>query len=245
MSTTLHQRLARGDSVLMVNPNHVSPTLCEKLVRSGADSVFIDCEHGLASFEDIHHMAKAARYAGGYGIVRPQNQERSTITRCLNAGADGVMVPLIHTAEIARQVVHTFRYACPDDHASRLLVGMVESVEAVRNLDEILAVEGIDVFFVGPGDLSQSMGYSPAVAPGKRRPQPVLDAVDQTLQRIRAAGKIAGTLVVRQDVQHLVSAGAQLLYYHADPFVNEGVALMRQLGSTEAVSPSPSGRGWG
>jgi 4-hydroxy-2-oxoheptanedioate aldolase len=229
MSDTLHQRLARGDSVLMVNPNHVSPTLCEKLVRSGADSVFIDCEHGLASFEDIHHMAKAARYADGFGIVRPQNQERSTITRCLNAGADGVMVPLIHTAEIARQVVHTFRYACPDDHASRLLVGMVESVEAVRNLDEILAVEGIDVFFVGPGDLSQSMGYSPAVAPGKRRPQPALDLVDQTLQRIRAAGKIAGTLVVKQDVEHLVSMGAQLLYYHADPFVTEGVAAMRSL----------------
>lgn len=234
MSTTLHQRLAHGDAVLMVNPNHVSPTLCEKLVRSGADSVFIDCEHGLASFEDIHHMAKAARYAGGYGIVRPQNQERSTITRCLNAGADGVMVPLIHTAEIARQVVHTFRYACPDDHSTKLLVGMVESVEAVRNLDDILAVEGIDVFFVGPGDLSQSMGYSPAVGAGTRRPQPVLDLVDQTLQRIRAAGKIAGTLVVRQDVQHLVSVGAQLLYYHADPFVNEGVAVMRQLSSVPA-----------
>jgi len=229
MTTTLHQRLGRGDSVLMVNPNHVSPTLCEKLVRSGADSVFIDCEHGLASFEDIHHMAKAARYAGGYGIARPQNQERSTITRCLNAGADGVMVPLIHTADIARQVVHTFRYACPDDYSTRLLIGMVESVEAVRNLDDILAVEGIDVFFVGPGDLSQSMGYSPSVATGKRRAQPVLDLVDDTLRRIRAAGKIAGTLVVRQDVQHLVSMGAQLLYYHADPFVVEGVAVMREL----------------
>jgi 4-hydroxy-2-oxoheptanedioate aldolase len=231
MTTTLHQRLAHGDSVLMVNPNHVSPTLCEKLVRSGADSVFIDCEHGLASFEDIHHMAKAARYAGGWGIVRPQNQERSTITRCLNAGADGVMVPLIHTAEIARQVVHTFRYACPDDHQTKLLVGMVESVEAVRNLDEILAVEGIDVFFVGPGDLSQSMGYSPSVAAGSRRPQAVLDLVDATLRRIRAAGKIAGTLVVRQDVEHLVLAGAQLLYYHADPFGHEGVCMVvEQLG---------------
>jgi 2-keto-3-deoxy-L-rhamnonate aldolase RhmA len=229
MSTSLKERLARGDAVLMVNPNHISPTLCEKLVRSGADSVFIDCEHGLAGFADIHHMAKAARYAGGFGIVRPQNQERSTITRCLNAGADGVMVPLIHTAEIARQVVHTFRYACPDDHETRLLIGMVESVEAVRNLDEILAVEGIDVFFVGPGDLSQSMGYLPAVAAGKRRPQPVLDLVDQTLQRIRAAGKVAGTLVVRHDVAHLVSVGAQLLYYHADPFVTEGVGVMRQL----------------
>jgi 4-hydroxy-2-oxoheptanedioate aldolase len=229
MTTTLHQRLARGDSVLMVNPNHVSPTLCDKLVRSGADSVFIDCEHGLASFEDIHHMAKAARYAGGFGIVRPQNQERSTITRCLNAGADGVMVPLIHTAEIAREVVHTFRYAVPDDHPGKLLIGMVESVEAVRNLDAILAVDGIDVFFVGPGDLSQSMGYSPAVAPGKRRPQPVLDLVDETLARIRRAGKTAGTLVVKQDVAHLVEAGAQLLYYHADPFVSDGVNVMREL----------------
>jgi 2-keto-3-deoxy-L-rhamnonate aldolase RhmA len=229
MTTTLKQRLASGASVLMVNPNHVSPTLCEKLVRSGADSVFIDCEHGLAGFEDIHHMAKAARYGGGWGIVRPQNQERSTITRCLNAGADGVMVPLIHTADIARQVVHTFRYAVPDDHQQRLLIAMVESTEAVGNLDQILAVEGIDVFFVGPGDLSQSMGYSPSVKPGERRAQEVLDVVDKTLNRIRAAGKVGGTLVVRQDTAHLVAQGAQLLYYHADPFVAEGVKQMREL----------------
>jgi 2-keto-3-deoxy-L-rhamnonate aldolase RhmA len=228
MKDSLKQRLANGASVLMVNPNHISPTLCEKLVRSGADSVFIDCEHGLASFEDIHHMAKAARYAGGWGIVRPQNQERSTITRCLNAGADGVMVPLIHTAAIAEEIVRIFRYAVPDDHANRLLIGMVESVEAVSNLDAILAVEGIDVFFVGPGDLSQSMGYSPNVPPGGRRAQPALDLVDDTLRRIRKAGKIAGTLVVKQDVAHLVEQGAQLLYYHADPFVTDGVQAMRE-----------------
>jgi len=234
MSESLHQRLARGASVLMVNPNHISATLCEKLVRAGADAVFIDGEHGLASFEDMHHMAKAARYAGGFGIVRPQNQERSMITRCLNAGADGVMVPLIHTADTARQLVQTFRYACPDDYADRLLIAMVESVEAIGNLDEMLAVDGIDVFFVGPGDLSQSMGYSPNVAPGARRPQPVLDLVDQTLQRIRAAGKIAGTLVVQQNVAHLVSVGAQLLYYHADPFVDQGVRAMRELATRQS-----------
>ena len=229
MTKTLKERLASNTPVLMVNPNHVSPTLCEKLVRSGADSVFIDCEHGLASFEDIHHMAKAARYAGGFGIVRPQNQERSTITRSLNAGADGVMVPLIHTAEIAREVENIFRYAVPDDHPNRLLIGMVESVDAVANLDAILAVDGIDVFFVGPGDLSQSMGYSPNVPAGGRRAQPVLDLDDQTLRRIRAAGKAAGTLVVKQDAAHLVAQGAQLLYYHADPFVVDGVQAMRQL----------------
>ena len=229
MSATLKQRLARGDSVLMVNPNHISATLAEKLVRSGADSVFIDCEHGMYGFDQVQLMAKAARFGGGYAIVRPQNQERSTITRCLNTGADGVMVPLVHTAENAREVVKIFRYAVPDDYQDKLLVVMIESTEAVANLDEILAVEGIDVFFVGPGDLSQSMGYSPSVPPGQRRAQPVLDLVDQTLTRIREAGKVAGTLVVKQDAAHLVSKGAQLLYYHADPFVADGVNAMRAL----------------
>ena len=229
MSATLKQRLARGDSVLMVNPNHISATLAEKLVRSGADSIFIDCEHGMYGFDQVQQLAKAARFGGGYAIVRPQNQERSTITRCLNTGADGVMVPLVHTAENAREVVKIFRYAVPDDYKDKLLVVMIESTEAVANLDEILAVEGIDVFFVGPGDLSQSMGYSPSVPPGQRRAQPVLDLVDRTLTRIREAGKVAGTLVVKQDAAHLVSKGAQLLYYHADPFVADGVNAMRAL----------------
>jgi 4-hydroxy-2-oxoheptanedioate aldolase len=229
MNSSLKQRLAQGQSVLMVNPNHLAPTLTEKLIRSGADSVFIDCEHGMAGFDHVQQLAKAARFGGGFAIVRPQNQERSAITRCLNAGADGVMVPLVHTAEIAREVVRIFRYACPDDYAEKLLIVMIESTEAVANLDEILAVEGIDVFFVGPGDLAQSMGYSPSVPPGKARPQAVIELVDQTLARIRQAGKFAGTLAVKHDVEHLVASGAQLIYYHADPFVADGVKLMRDL----------------
>ncbi len=63
--------------------------------------------------------------------------------------------------------------------------------------------------------------------PCGRRAQPALDLVDETSRRIRAAGKCAGTLVVKQDATHLVAQGAQLLYYHADPFVADGVAVMR------------------
>jgi 2-keto-3-deoxy-L-rhamnonate aldolase RhmA len=238
MSATLKQRLANGQSVLMVNPNHVSSSLAEKLTRAGADSIFVDCEHGAAGFEQLQQMAKAARFGGGCTIVRPQSQDRSTITRCLNCGADGVMVPLVHTAENAREVVRTIRYACPDDYDEKLVIVMIESTQAVENLDEILAVEGIDVFFVGPGDLSQSMGYSPRVAPAARRPQPVIDLVDQTLGRIRRAGKFAGTLVVKEDIAHLVEAGAQLLYYHADPFVNDGVNAMRGLSAPPVTRES-------
>ena len=74
-----------------------------------------------------------------------------------------------------------------------------------------------------------SRSWHGSVSPGAKRAQPVLDLVDKTLMRIREAGKIAGTLVVKQDVAHLVSKGAQLLYYHADPFVTEGVKAMREL----------------
>lgn len=229
MSSILKQRLEQGQIVLMVNPNHLSVTLVEKLIRSGADSVFLDCEHGMHGFEHVQLLTKAANLGGGFGIVRPQNQERSTITRCLNAGADGIMVPLVNNAETAREIVRIFRYACPENHADKLLICMIETTEAVDNLDEILAVEGIDVFFVGPGDLSQSMGYSPSIPPGGTRPQAVIELVDQTLSRIRQAGKLAGTLAVKQDIEHLVAAGAQLIYYHADPFVTDGVKAMRNL----------------
>lgn len=229
MSSALKQRLEKGQTVLMVNPNHLSMTLVEKLVRSGADSVFLDCEHGMYGFEHVQLLTKAANLGGGFGIVRPQNQERSTITRYLNTGADGIMVPLINNAETAREIVRTFRYACPENYENKLLICMVETTEAVDNLDEILAVEGIDVFFVGPGDLSQSMGYSPSIPAGGTRPQEVIELVDKTLSRIRKAGKLAGTLAVKQDVEHLVAAGAQLIYYHADPFVTDGVKAMRGL----------------
>jgi 2-keto-3-deoxy-L-rhamnonate aldolase RhmA len=72
---------------------------------------------------------------------------------------------------------------------------MVETLEAIGNIDDLLAVEGIDVFFIGPGDLSQNMGYPPAPPFGQPRPRAVIDKVGFTVDKIRAAGKIAGTLV--------------------------------------------------
>lgn len=229
---TFTERLREREPVLMVNPNHLSASLAEVLIRAGADAIFIDCEHGLAGYEDIFHLSRSARYAGGHAIVRPQNHERSVLTRCLNAGPDGLMVPLVHSAEIAKRIVADFRAAVPDHYSEKTLICMIESVEAVDDLDRILDVDGIDAFFVGPGDLSQSLGFSPHVKRGERRPAAVLDMVRSTLQRIRAAGKTAGTLAVKEDAGELIAQGAQLIYYHADPFVSDGVAVMR-----EAVKP--------
>src|SRR6185295_6321512 len=95
---------------------------------------------------------------GVQSIVRPENDAPFLITRYLDAGAGGVMVPHIETAAAARQVVETVRYARPKDFADKVVIAMVESVTAIANLPELLKVDGIDVFFMGPSDLSQSMG---------------------------------------------------------------------------------------
>src|SRR5439155_129979 len=84
--------------------------------------------------------------------------------------------------------------------SARLAVSMIETLEAIGNIDELAAVEGIDVFFIGPGDLSQNMGYPPAPAFGQPRPQAVIDKVGFAVDKIRAAGKIAGTLVTADEL---------------------------------------------
>jgi 4-hydroxy-2-oxoheptanedioate aldolase len=225
----LRDRLAAGGTVTMVNPHHVSTGLAQRLVELGADTVFVDCEHGTWSFEDVRLTGIVTRAAGGGAIVRPRSHERPLLIRYLNAGADGLMVPMVNTAAQAQAIVEAVRYAMPDSFAKRLVVCMIETPEAVGNLGEMLEVEGVDVFFVGPSDLSQSMGYSPALPPGQSRPKPVVEAIEHVFRTVRAAGKIAGTLVNADDIGHWTRKGGQYLYLHSDPFLREGLRGMKAL----------------
>src|SRR6266568_1879418 len=125
----------------------------------------------------------------------------------------------------------TCRYACPADHEKRLVVSMIETLEAIGNIDKLAAVEGIDVFFIGPGDLSQNMGYPPAPAFGQPRPQSVIDKVGFAVDKIRAAGKIAGTLVTADELPYWLEKGVQFFYIHSDPFLRLGLnGIKKSLG---------------
>src|SRR6266550_9227490 len=138
----LRERLSKGETITMFNPHHVSPGLSVGLVALNTDSIFVDCEHGAWGFEDVRNAAQVIRGAGGAAIVRPDSHQRSLLIRYLNAGADGLMVPMVDTAEQARAIVDAIRYACPADHEKRLVVSMVETLEAIGNIDEVAAVEG-------------------------------------------------------------------------------------------------------
>ncbi|WP_323993215.1 aldolase/citrate lyase family protein [Nguyenibacter sp. L1] len=227
IGANLRQRLERGDSILMTNPHHVSTGLAKRLCELGSDTIFIDCEHGSAGFEDVREMANAARQGGGGAIVRPDSHQRSLIIRYLNSGADGIMVPMVNTAAQAQAVVDAVRYACPTDYQNRLIICMIETLDSVENIDMLLKVDGVDVFFIGPGDLSQAMGHPPTVALGASRPADVLAVMDTTVAKIRQAGKIAGTLVTLDEAPYWRQRGCQFFYIHSDPYLRSGLAAMR------------------
>ncbi|MGK9041220.1 2,4-dihydroxyhept-2-ene-1,7-dioic acid aldolase [Rhizobium sp. SA279] len=224
----LRARLAAGEAISMFTPHHTSSGLSARLVELGADAIFLDCEHGTWSFEDVRATGQVVRSAGGAAIVRPHSHERPLIIRYLNAGADGIMVPMVGNAEEARAIVDAVRYALPSDYEKRLVIAMLETVDAIDVLGEMLTVEGIDVFFIGPGDLSQDMGYPPAPPFGEPRPDVVMEKVAIAVDKIRAAGKIAGTLATLDEMPHWRERGVQFFYVHSDPFLRRGIAAVKK-----------------
>lgn len=223
----LRARLAAGEAISMFTPHHTSSGLAARLIELGADSVFLDCEHGTWSFEDVRATGQIIRAAGGAAIVRPHSHERPLIIRYLNSGADGIMVPMVGNAVEARAIVDAVRYALPSDYEKRLVIAMIETTDAIDELDDMLAVEGVDVFFIGPGDLSQDMGHPPAPPFGQPRPAVVMDKVGEAVDKIRRAGKIAGTLATLEEMPLWRERGVQFFYVHSDPFLRLGLAAIK------------------
>jgi 4-hydroxy-2-oxoheptanedioate aldolase len=227
-TNSLKQKLAAGRAVSVIAPFASSAGLVELLGHLEFDGVFIDCEHGPSGWEDVENMVRAAEVAGYSSVVRVDRNDAATITRALDRGAGGVQVPHVNTAAEAQAVVEHAKYAplghrgwsgwravFGEDSAEyprraneqTLVVVMLEEVEALSNLDSILHVDHVDVFFVAPGDLAQSMGY-----PGQADHPQVAAALDDALRRVRAAGRISGTLTTPAMVDRHLELGVQFLY---------------------------------
>lgn len=177
-----------------------SPEIVEMVGVAGFDFVWLDCEHGSFYLDQLVHMLRAADAVGITPFVRVPDSTPSYISRVLDAGAMGVIVPNVETPEQVKSVVSACRYqsgenggtrgACPGTRASwhqtmdwpsfvqeanRNISAwvLIENMQAVRNIDDILAVEGLDGVVLGPFDLAQAMGYQGQVH------HPEVDAVMQ------------------------------------------------------------------
>lgn len=178
--------------------------------HAGLDFIILDTEHGPATWETIHSHVRAAGLTDMAPIVRVSGLNAHAIGAALDSGADGVQVPNITTAKQAMEAVkaarfhpHGARGVCRfvraanygstdkteyfDAENQNLLILQVEGVEGVDNIESILSVSGFDVLFIGPYDLSQSVGQ-----PGEVEASEVLALIARIATKSKAAGKMLG-----------------------------------------------------
>lgn len=219
----LKQKIAANEMVIMVNLTFNSPTLVEYLGSLGFEAVMLDCEHSSASVERIEELARAARAAGIAAIVRPEKLDEALITRYLDCKVSGLMIPHVDDAATARRIVEMVRYALPNSYQDILIMAMLESAEAVANIDAILAVDGIDVFFIARVDLSKSLGYR-----GDKRHPEVKVVVDRLIDRISAAGRFVGAAGDYDMVDEMARKNVHLLFIGTKGLLEPGAASYRQ-----------------
>jgi 2-dehydro-3-deoxyglucarate aldolase/4-hydroxy-2-oxoheptanedioate aldolase len=208
----LKQKLKDGKKTAGAWLHVASPITAEIMSRAGFDWLLIDMEHGPGDILTLIGQLQAMNGSGVVPLVRVAGNDPLIIKRVLDAGALGVLVPNIQTKAEAEAAYAACKYYPEgmrgiagnqraagfglNDH-ERLLIAnernivmiQIESPQAVANLDEILEVKGIDVFFVGPRDLATSMGYfnNPAA------PQ-VQEAIATIERKVLAAGRTLATV---------------------------------------------------
>ena len=181
--TSLRERWGQGATTLGAWISLREPLLAEVAALAGFDYVVVDMQHGLADIADATAMLQAMARTPTVPVVRVPWNEPGIIGRVLDAGALGVIIPLVNSPEEARRAVEACRYP-PDGSRSigplvtRIRHGadfpatandvvacipMIETRQAVDDIDAILAVAGIDAVYVGPADLSLSYGLAAAV----------------------------------------------------------------------------------
>ncbi len=215
--TDFKQRLRSRQLVSLVNADHACGGLALAVCRLGIDALMLDCEQGTPGFQDIEDMTRAAHLAGVPTLVRVPSPEPWTIERYLMRGVDGIVIPRLDTVAQVRQAVADVRYAVPRRFDQLSIVVQIETLAAVRALDEFLAVPEVDCFFVGPVDLAKSMGHE-----GDYGAAPVQRQLEEVVARIAAAGRAAGFLVRENDLAHWRRQGATMLYTHVDDFLAMG-----------------------
>src|SRR5579864_7727100 len=175
------KQLRAGVPKLGLFLNSHSPTVAEQLAHSGYDWLLVDSQHGPMGFETLSAMLAGIAQGGAKSLVRVAGyHDRAGIQQSLDTGADGVLVPYINTADEARQAVSCARYPTAGTRSvyfpqrsmnKKGLLGyagaanenviialQVETADCIKNIDEIAAVPGVDLLFLGQNDLCMSMG---------------------------------------------------------------------------------------
>jgi 4-hydroxy-2-oxoheptanedioate aldolase len=236
---TIRERLAAGESLFGPFLKIPAATPVEIVGYAGFDFCVIDLEHSPYTIERAEDLVRAAQVAGVAPVIRAFDGQPSTLVHALDTGCEGVLVPHVQSRAEAERVVQGARFyplgeRGMDPHAraarfrsvpkevyfaqanERTLVGaQVEGMEGVQNLDDIVDVEGIDLIFIGPYDLSQALGV-----PGQLDAPVVVEKIGQIVDVARARGKALGIYADNvEEARHWRDLGIQFVAVSIDVYI--------------------------
>ena len=231
--------------------------IAEILANAGFDLLVIDLEHTTISLEQAGELIRTIELAGVPSLVRLTSNDENQIKRVMDAGAQGIVVPMVNNANDARKAVLSTRYPPlgvrgvglaraqqygasfnenftwqADMNSGPVVVVQIESIDAVENLKDILAVRGVDSFIIGPYDLSCSMGI-----PGKFD-HPEFKKIMSKIMKISAKQEsVSGLHVVEPDAKQLADAidsGHKFIAYSVDirmidVVAREGISTFKRI----------------
>ena len=218
----IKRQLQAGQTAIAVSGHH-NADMIDFLGQFGFDGVWLEGEHGPVDWDAIGDLSRACDLWGMASVTRVNNNDPGTIMRALDRGTMGIVVPHVNTREAAEQAMKSAKFApigyrgmfggrqsfgVPDylqrANDQTFVVVLIEEIEAVNNLADILTVDNIDVFFVAPADLAQTMGHI-----GNHAHPDVQATIDNALAQIVAAGRTAGTLATDDNVARYRDAGVR------------------------------------
>ncbi len=203
-------RRAVGTMLRMVG----NPAVALVAANAGLDFIMLDLEHGPFSLETLENVFKVGRGVGLGCFVRVPELSKAYVSRCLDLGATGVMVPMLESVEQARRLVHWAKFAplgsrgfggvgahsgyqsipaestvhfMAEANEQIITIAQIETAQAIREIDSIAAVEGLDALLIGPNDLAISMG-----CPGELMGEQLDQAISKVADAAKTHNKIFG-----------------------------------------------------
>jgi 4-hydroxy-2-oxoheptanedioate aldolase len=235
-----------------------SPVAAESMAHVGWDWLVVDVEHSPVGFETMVNCFRAAQLGGAVPMARVPWNNTIWIQRTLDAGALGLVVPMVNSAEDAKGVVSNMRYATKGQRSfgsSRVapyidaeyrtwaddqlaIIVMIETIQAVEQAEAILAVDGVVGCFIGPNDLALSMGLSQKdMGPGTEHEAAMLEVLAAAKKTGKAAGKHCYNAA---EVSQRIRQGFQFLALLSDgAFMNQ--AAQREFGAIDFSGAAEGG----
>ena len=211
------------------------PALIECIGYSGFDFAIIDMEHGPISVESAQNLIRAAQLTGLFPLIRVQEDNFSLISSVFDIGAGGVLIPQVNTVDDLKRVIEkskfypkgqrgVCRYVRAANYSSRskeeyfsssndnLVIIQLEGLEAIKNIDDIINFGGFDILFIGPYDMSQSLGVI-----GQVEHPIVIEKINEVVEKCRVYDIVVGSFAdTIEDAKKLIETGIKFMSVSVD-----------------------------